>query len=134
MCHLRRLARHLTPRRAPFGHHPNLVEEVLLFRSEGANARLDHEIDVGCFLPGEEAALAVLDDGARTAVGLELAGFLRALHALDLDGDLPVDPNGRADMGNRVRRVRQLVIQEFEFKMERPKTDSAAAPKKPPIE
>src|SRR5207248_6217206 len=31
------------------------VEEVLLFRSEGANARLDHEIDIGCFLPGEEA-------------------------------------------------------------------------------
>jgi aminoglycoside phosphotransferase (APT) family kinase protein len=59
-------------------------------------------------LPGEEAALAPLDDDARLAVGLDLAQFLRTLHALELDADLPVDVNHRADMHDRATRLREL--------------------------
>lgn len=60
------------------------------------------------FLPGEEAALARLDDAARVEVGLGLARFLRVLHGLELDTELPVDVNGRADMTGRAARVREL--------------------------
>jgi aminoglycoside phosphotransferase (APT) family kinase protein len=42
------------------------------------------------------------------AVGLDLARFLRALHALELDAELPVDVNHRADMSNRAERIREL--------------------------
>ena len=60
------------------------------------------------FLPGEEAALAPLDDDERVAVGIDLARFLRVLHAVDLDAELPVDVNHRADMSNRAERLREL--------------------------
>ncbi len=60
------------------------------------------------FLPGEEAALVELDDASRVAVGLDLARFLRALHAIELDAELPVDVNGRADMPGRAERLRAL--------------------------
>ena len=52
-------------------------------------------------IPGVEAGVAELDDDARLEVALELAGFLRSLHALELDEPLPLDPNGRADMRKR---------------------------------
>jgi aminoglycoside phosphotransferase (APT) family kinase protein len=57
-------------------------------------------------LPGAEACDADLGDEARLEVGLELARFLRALHALDVDGSLPVDFNHRADMGKRTTLAR----------------------------
>jgi aminoglycoside phosphotransferase (APT) family kinase protein len=60
------------------------------------------------FLRGEEAALVQLDDASRTAVGVELARFLRSLHAIELDVELPVDANGRADMAGRAERIREL--------------------------
>jgi aminoglycoside phosphotransferase (APT) family kinase protein len=60
------------------------------------------------FLPGEEAALAPLDDDERVAVGVDLARFLRVLHAVDLDVELPVDVNHRADMSDRAERIREL--------------------------
>ena len=59
-------------------------------------------------LPGEEAALVELDDTSRVAVGVDLARFLRALHAIELDVELPVDVNGRADMAGRAERIREL--------------------------
>ena len=46
-------------------------------------------------IPGVEAGMAELDDDARLQIALELAGFLRALHAVELDEPLPHDPNGR---------------------------------------
>jgi aminoglycoside phosphotransferase (APT) family kinase protein len=58
-------------------------------------------------IPGVEAGVAELDDDARIEVGLELAAFLRALHALELDEPLPLDPNGRTDLGKRVRLARE---------------------------
>ena len=58
-------------------------------------------------LPGEEAALVELDDASRVAVGVDLARFLRALHAIELDVELPVDVNGRADMAGRAERIRR---------------------------
>jgi aminoglycoside phosphotransferase (APT) family kinase protein len=61
------------------------------------------------YLPGEEAALAVLDDRARGAIGIELARFLRALHGIELDAHLPVDPNGRADMASRTAKLRASI-------------------------
>ena len=59
------------------------------------------------FLPGEEAALVDLDDASRAALGVDLARFLRALHAIELDAELPVDVNGRADMAARAERIRE---------------------------
>lgn len=59
------------------------------------------------FIPGEEAMTAELDDAQRTAIGVELAQFLRALHALDGTG-LPPDGNNRADMAYRVPYTREL--------------------------
>jgi len=58
-------------------------------------------------LPGQEAT--GLDDAARLDAVLQLAGFLRALHSLDLDVELPVDVNGRADMSRRVPMTLELL-------------------------
>ena len=58
------------------------------------------------FLPGRELAETELDDEARTALGRPLGEFLRALHSLELDADLPVDPVRRADMTFRVPKTR----------------------------
>jgi aminoglycoside phosphotransferase (APT) family kinase protein len=57
-------------------------------------------------IPGVEAGVAELDDDARFQVALELAGFLRTLHAVELDEPLPLDPNGRTDMPKRVGLAR----------------------------
>jgi aminoglycoside phosphotransferase (APT) family kinase protein len=59
------------------------------------------------FLPGREIPDAALDDDARVALGRPLGDFLRALHSLELDADLPVDPVRRADMTERVPFTRQ---------------------------
>lgn len=59
------------------------------------------------FLPGRELADSALDEDARAALGRPLGEFLRALHSLELDGDLPVDPVQRADMSVRVPFARQ---------------------------
>lgn len=59
------------------------------------------------YIPGEEAMTAELDDAQRTAIGVELATFLRALHALD-GASLPFDGNNRADMAYRVPYTRDL--------------------------
>ena len=58
-------------------------------------------------VPGRELAEARLDDGARADLARLLGGFLRALHAAEVDVELPADPLGRADMGFRVRRARE---------------------------
>jgi aminoglycoside phosphotransferase (APT) family kinase protein len=65
------------------------------------------------FLPGRELADAALDDAARVALGRPLGEFLRALHALELDGALPTDPVRRADMTYRVAKTRER-LQELE--------------------
>ena len=57
-------------------------------------------------IPGAEAGVVELDDEARVEIGLELAGFLRALHAIELDEPLPLDPNGRTDTAKRVGLAR----------------------------
>jgi aminoglycoside phosphotransferase (APT) family kinase protein len=58
-------------------------------------------------LPGRETCDAELDDDARLEIALQLAPFLRALHALDLDEPLPLDANARADMTVRVPLARE---------------------------
>jgi aminoglycoside phosphotransferase (APT) family kinase protein len=58
-------------------------------------------------IAGVEAGVAELDDDARLAVALELARFLRALHAVELDEPLPLDPNGRTDMPKRAGMARE---------------------------
>jgi aminoglycoside phosphotransferase (APT) family kinase protein len=62
-------------------------------------------------LPGREACEAGLDDPQRCALARPLALFLRSLHSADVagtlrDAGLPRDPQGRGDMGTRVRRTR----------------------------
>ena len=58
-------------------------------------------------LQGREAA--GLDEQARLEIALQVAGFLRTLHSLDLDVELPVDVNGRADMSRRVPMALELL-------------------------
>jgi len=58
-------------------------------------------------LPGREAT--GLDEAARLDAALQLAGFLSTLHSLDLDVELPVDVNGRADMSRRVPMTLELL-------------------------
>jgi aminoglycoside phosphotransferase (APT) family kinase protein len=45
------------------------------------------------------------------AVALQLAGFLRSLHSVELDESLPLDVNGRADMARRVPLTRQTLAE-----------------------
>jgi aminoglycoside phosphotransferase (APT) family kinase protein len=59
------------------------------------------------FLPGRELADAALDEDARAALGRPLGEFLRALHSLEVEADLPIDPVQRAEMSVRVPFTRQ---------------------------
>jgi aminoglycoside phosphotransferase (APT) family kinase protein len=63
------------------------------------------------FLPGRELAEADLDDEARVRLARPLAQFLRKLHGLELDADLPLDPVRRADMSFRVPKTRDRLAQ-----------------------
>jgi aminoglycoside phosphotransferase (APT) family kinase protein len=75
----------------------------------------------GCrLIPGRELADAELDDAALTHLARPLAEFLRELHALDLDADLPVDPVGRANMTRRVPRTRQYLEEVVSLGLWRP--------------
>ena len=63
------------------------------------------------FLPGRELGELDLDDERRLDVGLQLATFLRALHAADVDVPLPPDSNRRADMTVRVPKAREQLAE-----------------------
>jgi aminoglycoside phosphotransferase (APT) family kinase protein len=62
-------------------------------------------------LPGIEAGDAALDDEARIHLAPDLARFLRALHDIDLEVELPLDPNWRGDMSRRVPRTREWLAE-----------------------
>jgi aminoglycoside phosphotransferase (APT) family kinase protein len=62
-------------------------------------------------VPGVELAEARLDDRTRAELARPLATFLRALHAVELEVELPVDPLGRADMDFRVLRARERLAE-----------------------
>ena len=62
-------------------------------------------------LPGKEISEAALEATGRLAVALELAGFLRTLHRLELDEPLPLDVNRRADMSFRVPLARETLAE-----------------------
>ena len=61
------------------------------------------------FLPGRELSDAALDGEHRLSVGLQLASFLRSLHAVELHEPLSLDVNGRADMTRRVPLARETL-------------------------
>lgn len=63
------------------------------------------------FLPGRELADAGLDERKRARLGEPLAKFLRALHSLELDNELPVDPVRRADMEYRVPQTKKRLAE-----------------------
>jgi aminoglycoside phosphotransferase (APT) family kinase protein len=63
------------------------------------------------FLPGRELADVEASDTARVALSRPLADFLRALHAVELDIELPVDPVRRADMTFRVPRTTERLAE-----------------------
>jgi aminoglycoside phosphotransferase (APT) family kinase protein len=63
------------------------------------------------FLPGRELANSALDDAARAALGGPLGEFLRALHSVELEADLPIDPVRRADMPYRTEQTRDRFAQ-----------------------
>jgi aminoglycoside phosphotransferase (APT) family kinase protein len=60
-------------------------------------------------LPGQEISEAGLDDDGRLTVALQLAEFLRTLHAVELEEPLPLDVNRRADMTHRVPLAREVI-------------------------
>lgn len=62
-------------------------------------------------LPGVEAGVAELGERERREIGLELARFLRGLHAVELDEALPHDPNGREDMAKRTGLAREALAE-----------------------
>lgn len=62
-------------------------------------------------LAGVEPADASLTHEERAELGAALGRFLRALHDVQLDVDLPVDPLGRGDMSVRVPRARQCLAE-----------------------
>jgi aminoglycoside phosphotransferase (APT) family kinase protein len=72
-------------------------------------------------VPGREAALAGLDDGARSRLARPLADFLSALHArggaVVSELDVPVDPLGRADPTVRVPRIRERLAELEEMQL-----------------
>ena len=67
------------------------------------------------YIAGAELSEAVVDDNQRDALGAPLGRFLRALHdparLPALTDLLPVDPNGRADMRDRVQRTRERLME-----------------------
>jgi aminoglycoside phosphotransferase (APT) family kinase protein len=63
------------------------------------------------FLPGRELADADLDEESRVPLGRPLAEFLRALHSLELDLELPVDLVRRADMTYRVGKTQERLAE-----------------------
>jgi aminoglycoside phosphotransferase (APT) family kinase protein len=62
-------------------------------------------------LAGLEPADANLSEGVREERAAELGRFLRALHHVEVDTELPVDPNRRADMSFRVPRARESLAE-----------------------
>jgi aminoglycoside phosphotransferase (APT) family kinase protein len=62
-------------------------------------------------LPGVEAGSAELDEGERLEVSLGLARFLRALHLVEPEVELPHDPNGREDMTIRTGLAREQLAE-----------------------
>jgi aminoglycoside phosphotransferase (APT) family kinase protein len=64
-------------------------------------------------LPGVEAGDADLGDEARIAIGIELAGFLRTLHGVELalEEPLPVDANARTNTARRAAMAREELAQ-----------------------
>jgi aminoglycoside phosphotransferase (APT) family kinase protein len=65
------------------------------------------------FLPGRELAMAGLGDEERLRIARPLGEFLRTLHSLETDWELPLDPVRRADMSFRVPKTRER-FQELE--------------------
>ena len=59
------------------------------------------------FIPGLEPADAGLGDDDRAGLGAQLGRFLRALHDVEIEIDLRVDPIRRADMPFRVASLRE---------------------------
>ena len=62
-------------------------------------------------LPGRELSELHLSDETRQRIALELAAFLRRLHAIPPPSGLPVDANARADMTRRVPVARAQIAQ-----------------------
>jgi aminoglycoside phosphotransferase (APT) family kinase protein len=63
------------------------------------------------FLPGRELAEAAPSEADRVELARPLGEFLRALHGLELEADLPLDPVRRADMGHRVASTRERLAE-----------------------
>jgi aminoglycoside phosphotransferase (APT) family kinase protein len=62
-------------------------------------------------LGGREPAEAELADQAREELGAELGRFLHIVHEVEIDAELPIDPNRRAEMSFRVPRARECLAQ-----------------------
>ena len=62
-------------------------------------------------LEGREPADAELADQAREELGAELGHFLHIVHEVEIDAELPIDPNRRAEMSFRVPRAHECLAE-----------------------
>jgi aminoglycoside phosphotransferase (APT) family kinase protein len=60
-------------------------------------------------IPGREVGQLTLTQAERDALAPALAAFLRALHGLAVDAELPVDPMGRANPAARAPLARKVL-------------------------
>jgi aminoglycoside phosphotransferase (APT) family kinase protein len=70
-------------------------------------------------LPGVEVPEAELGADSRIELGAELGRFLRVLHRVELDVDLPLDPLDRADARKQSARAEQLLAECAWLRLER---------------
>jgi aminoglycoside phosphotransferase (APT) family kinase protein len=63
------------------------------------------------YLAGREPADGELDDEARASLARPLGEFVRALHAVEADVELPEDPLRRSDMSFRVPRAAETLAE-----------------------
>jgi len=68
-------------------------------------------------LAGRELGQATLDDDQRAALARPLGTFLRTLHGLEFDAELPLDPVGRADMTRRAPATRARLRELDELRL-----------------
>ena len=96
------------PRIAPLLPVP--IPDAAVRRSDRASASAGRS-SVRRSFPGRELADACLADQSREDLGAELGRFLRVLHGVELDVELPVDPNRRAEMPFRAERARACIAE-----------------------
>ncbi len=110
------------PKLAPLLPLPIPIPTLLGEPSEG----FDWPFYGAPFIPGRELAEAGLSEEERIGLARPLAEFLRTLHGLTLDADLPHDPVRRTDMPFRVPLARKRLAEVEALGLWSPPASAAA--------